>query len=122
MPSALIIQPSRRTAEQCALLLLLAWLPSLAFAGHWSALAAPITGLTPAHESHASRESHRQHCHADLEGCAGGASMSTLPATPVQQAGLIPAEASDGVPIANEDVIPAGRSDAPLTPPPRHTL
>src|SRR5688572_33297209 len=102
MTSVRVAQPSHRIAEQCALLLVLAWLPSLAFAGHWSALAAPITGRSPAHVAHASSEPHRQHCHADLEDCAGGSSMSMLPAAPAPPAGLIPAEAVAAAPRSEE--------------------
>ena len=118
MPSAVTVQPSRRLADQCALLLLLAWLPSLAFAGHWSDLATPVTGGMSTHESHASPDPHERHCHADLDGCAGGASMSTLPPTPIQQvAPLSPAPI--GGRLADEDLTPAGRSVVPVTPPPR---
>ena len=121
MTSVLVVQPSRRMAERCALLLLLAWLPSLAFAGHWSALAAPLLGGTPAHESHASRESHREHCHADIEECAGTASTSIVAAPLVQPPGRATTETTTAEPIDDERRTPAGRSDAPLTPPPRPT-
>jgi len=120
MLSALNVQPMHRAAEQCALWLLLAWLPTLAFFGHWSALAAPVMGRAPVHESHATSESHRQHCHAAVADCAGGDSGSVLPVTPALRTGLVPADTGPGAPISNAGLIPAGRSDAPLTPPPRH--
>ena len=121
MLSAVIVQPSHRAAKQCALLLLLAWLPTLAFFGHWGALAAPVVGRTLPHESHASGESHRQHCHAEVAGCAGGTLMSVLPAPPAPQTGPVLTEARPRAPVEDGGPIPAGRSDAPLTPPPRDT-
>jgi len=121
MGSAIIVHPSDRAARQCAIFLLLAWLPSVAFFGHWSALAAPVLlGRAPGQESHASSESHRQHCHAEVAGCAAGDSGSVLPATPAAHTGLVPLEAGPGTAISSDSLIPSSRSDVPLTPPPRH--
>ena len=108
-------------ATQGALLLLLAWLPTLAFLGHWSALAAPVTGAIPA--SHApAGTTHHQHCHSHLDGCAGGSAGLLLPAAPAPRDALVPAEALHSAPLFDDDARPPGHVAAPLTPPPRRGL
>lgn len=55
-----------------ALLLLLAWLPSLAYLGHWDALASPAEAHARAHQRGATPDgTHAQHCHGGFDGCSG---------------------------------------------------
>ena len=120
---------SSRHAQRCALLLLLAWLPTLTFVGHWEALAAPLTSAggpaaTHAHASPsgASDREHAAHCHTGFDECGGGASAVTMPAgSPAHARGHTPeAHASDRV--VGSDLAISGFESSPLTPPPRRAV
>ena len=114
--------PVRRSdparVQRAALLILLAWLPTLAYVGHWDAFA----GTAPIHRAAhaggpAEDSSHSQHCHAGLDSCADSASAPV----PV----IAPLGALRAAPEAHVVILPTdapalvGRSDAPATPPPR---
>ncbi|MCC6238318.1 MAG: hypothetical protein IT299_12215 [Dehalococcoidia bacterium] len=117
------LQPwSSRQARQAALLLLLAWLPTLTFFGHWEGLAAPFTSAsavaTHAHSPTSDRE-HAQHCHAGFEGCSGGASAVTMPAgAPAHAEVQRPEDTSTDFVVLDESP-PTGFEASPLTPPPQ---
>ncbi len=112
-----------RQIQRSALLLLLAWLPTLAFFGHWESLAAPFTsaGVSRATHTHSptSDREHAQHCHAGFEDCGGGASAITLPGSaPLHAAARTPEGRPSDLVLTNE-LAPSGFDAAPLTPPPR---
>lgn len=117
---------SSRHAQRCALLLLLAWLPTLTFVGHWEGLAAPFTsgGATSTHAhtspSRSSDPEHAQHCHTGFDECGGGASSVTMPGgPPVQIESRAPGGTATDIVVVNE-YPPLGFESSPLTPPPRH--
>jgi hypothetical protein len=117
--------------QRYALILLLAWLPSLAFVGHWESLAAPLQlearlGIAshPGHAGHApappegAPAEHEQHCHSGFDSCSTGASGMAMPIGAAGHTALAaPDEAS--VPLALERTVPASPSEVPPTPPPR---
>ena len=114
-------QPWRRPAFAAAVLLL-AWMPSLFYLGHWSALAAPYqtaataTNHLPGTDQHAD---HARHCHG-ASSCADQGGAATAVALRAEGAALEvtppPAHAAartSTVPIA---ALPAS---GPASPPPR---
>jgi hypothetical protein len=115
--------------QRYALILLLAWLPSLAFVGHWESLAAPLqleTRFAPASHAHATHPpegsegatQHEQHCHAGFDSCSTGASGMTMPIGAVgHTAPAAPDEAL--VALALEAAVPVNPGEGPPTPPPR---
>lgn len=111
-----------RQLQRSALWLLLAWLPTLAFVGHWDSLAAPFTSqevaTTHSHTPASDRE-HAQHCHAGFEECGGGVSAFSTPASaPVHASAQVPEGRASHQVLTNE-LAPAGFESGPLTPPPR---
>jgi hypothetical protein len=116
--------------QRYALILLLAWLPSLAFVGHWESLAAPLLESRFALTSHAGHAGHapgsteggpaehEQHCHGGFDSCSTGASGMTMPIGAVgHTAPAAPDEAL--VALALEAPVPGNPAEVPPTPPPR---
>lgn len=119
MHPAIVRQQRRhRAAQRVALLLVVAWLPTLAFVGHWSALAEPFSGSAPAHANHVPLGgNHAGHCHAGFDSCSGGGT-SVLLAAPTL--GLLRASPLTRMTFAlQDDRALSVRPTAPLTPPPR---
>ncbi len=98
-------------------MLLLAWLPGLAFFGHWSDLAAPLGILPTASHAHASAEDHAAHCHADVATCSEQGS-APVPIVPPHLAVGVAATVGLLL-ILGGFRLPLGQSWLPLIPPPR---
>jgi len=116
---------SSRQARRYALLLLLAWLPTLTFVGHWEGLVAPFTSAgmaTAAHvHSPASDREHAQHCHSGFDECGGGASAVTTPAgAPIHAVASGPEGSATDLVLFDEHP-PRGFAATPPTPPPQAT-
>ena len=97
-------------------ILLLALLPTLLFAGHWSLLVGGITGHEPGvvDKDH---DAHEAHCHTALAGCGD----QPAPPGPQGFAVVVDLPVSDGVTIALEGRahVLEGRTVVPPTEPPR---
>ncbi|GMU41231.1 MAG: hypothetical protein AMXMBFR23_20970 [Chloroflexota bacterium] len=109
--------PSRRAPRRAALILVLAWLPGLAFFGHWSELAAPLGILPAPSHSHAASGDHADHCHADVSTCADQGS-APVPVVPPHLALGVAATVALLLSVSGKR-LPLGQSWLPLTPPPR---
>ncbi|MFN8638039.1 MAG: hypothetical protein U0360_00930 [Dehalococcoidia bacterium] len=104
--------------RRSALLLLLAWLPSLVYVGHWDSLATPSAAHAVAHAGGAAPDgSHAQHCHGGFDRCSG--SEAPAPAlTHGLEVGGAPV-VSVARPAAGDDRALVGHSMTPILPPPR---
>lgn len=113
---------ARTPAQHAALLLLLAWLPTLSYLGHWDALRGAPSSHGAAHvEGPAGDDAHAQHCHLDVEGCAEGSAPAPALSASAQLDVLRPPPEVHLAPAHAVGPAPANRSDAPATPPPRST-
>lgn len=120
----IITLPAVSVASSCAryyaLLLLLAWLPMLAYVGHWGDLASPLLASVPgASADHNHEGEHDSHCHTAVASCSDGVATGVAPgAPPLERLGArLPSLVSASAwPTESE---PTGRSDTPPTPPPR---
>ncbi len=106
------------TVQHAALILLLAWLPTLAYVGHWSDLAAPASTHAASHRSGSAPDgAHEQHCHSGFDSCSGSGALvlavmvgsDLLRLTSTSRVAFTP----------SDDPQATGRSDAPVPPPPR---
>ncbi len=114
-------RPSRSASVQrAALILLLAWLPTLSYVGHWEALTAPASSHAAAHRSGGAPDgAHERHCHAGIDDCSGGIAGADLLAVNVgRDLGRVASLIGLALP-RNDDTRLSGRSDAPVPPPPR---
>lgn len=107
-------------AQHAALILLLAWLPTLAYVGHWEALAAPASSHAAAHRGGGAPDrAHEQHCHAGFDDCSGGAAAAdVLVATVGRDLARVASVLGLAVTLSDATRL-SGRSDAPVPPPPR---
>ncbi len=106
--------------QRVAWLLLLAWLPSLAFLGHWDAMSAPFTAMVAnAPHTHTPLDrTHEQHCHTGVDGCSDGASAAPVPAPALESAIASPGSAP-GERVLLDEAPLAAHATLPITPPPR---
>ncbi len=107
--------------QRVAWLLLLAWLPSLAFLGHWDAMSAPFTSMVAeaAHTHTPLDRTHEQHCHTGVDGCSDGGSTAPVPA-PALESAIASPESGQGERVLLNDAPLAAHAASPITPPPRH--
>lgn len=110
----------RNRARVSALMLLVALLPTLTYVGHWGTLAsagATASAAQHAHE-HEADQTHEQHCHGAVAGCAGGELSTGTGSLP---GALLVLEATLAEVASFESVerLPNGLSIAPVPPPPQ---
>lgn len=106
----------RRFITPLAAALLLAWLPSLTFVGHWEQLMPGAPKVEQTH-SHRADQAHAEHCHEGVAACADHAPAQSPAVARTLEAALIPPETR--IPLTNDAVPPADSETTPSTPPPR---
>ena len=117
-----VFSVSPRRVQSCALLLLVAWLPTLAYFGHWNDLAAMLSpGNGSFSSAHGTRDGeHATHCHVNVAGCSDGTSTSNAPGTPPANGAGVRTQPQLGTRAEFVEHVPPGHRDAPATPPPRY--
>ena len=106
----------RRVIVPFAAALMLAWLPSLTYLGHWEQLVPNAPAVQHSH-SQGSDHAHSAHCHDGLASCADHAPAQSPAVGRTLESAPTPPEAR--VPLT-ADVAPSAASEkTPPTPPPR---
>jgi len=106
----------RRVIAPFAAMLLLAWLPSLTYLGHWEQLAPDAQAMQHTYAGQGD-DAHSDHCHDGLANCVDHAPAQspaigrTLESTP--------APLEDGAPLMVDLAPSAMPEKTPPTPPPR---
>ena len=117
----------RHQRPQCLLaaVLLLAFLPSLSFAGHWDELAGQPRGETSAaslsdgSDAATERVEHALHCHSALASCSAEPLPAGLGFLATHESLLPALSLRPAATVRRGDRAPAGRTVLPLSPPPR---
>jgi len=119
---------SLRLERAAALLLLLAFLPTLSFLGHWDEIVtsaqvvpAPASVLIDAAAQRAAQADHARHCHTDLASCSAQPIAAGLGLFASRETFLRPPRPQLAFDMAEQTRTLLGRTLSPAPPPPRHS-